>query len=79
MRVLYVCIGLLLGISFTSRLASYAVERLQDVNRAHITASALMGYHEGWQIGKAHAAAEYRFSLLVCNEALKRTRERRTK
>jgi hypothetical protein len=78
MRVLYVCIGLLLGVSLSARVANLILDKAQAEHQKALIVSALYGYNEGWRVGKERAADEYRFSLYICNDALKRMRESRS-
>lgn len=79
MRVLYVCIGLLLGVSLSARVANLILDKAQAEHQKALIVSALYGYNEGWAIGKEHAADEWRYSLYICNYALKQAQERRNK
>jgi len=52
MRVLYLIIGLLAGISWTSRIGTHMLAQAEQYYDRDLTARTLTGYYEGWARGR---------------------------
>lgn len=75
MRAMYVIVGLLLGVIFTSRFANWVISTKETDMKVSITAAALTGYNEGWKQGKNHTEARLFYSLTGCYEMVDKLQE----
>lgn len=69
-RLLYIVIGLLIGVLKTSQVAHRVVEEVDQQWLSQITARTLTGYYEGLQRGTWRAEGRYEMYLSNCRNQL---------
>lgn len=70
MRALYVVIGLLLGVWYTSNIAILQLDSQEEYWLDEIGTYTLVGYHEGWQRGREQTHNKDLYFFLTCMEQL---------
>lgn len=70
MRILYLVLGLLIGLYFTTKIGLNALEWRDWQYERDITAYTLTGMSEGWERGRYHTVQKIYWLVMDCQEEL---------